>query len=215
MTGVFRTRVRRGASTWPCTALACRHAAAPRRVCPRSRASPAPAPAPSGASSGRAPARTRSSRWRATFLTSSRSSGAQVWPRSGQEVEHGQLFLGQLLANVPLLLVRERATQGEQLLEQVVDVPAARVVGLDQLLELRQVVGAGRVGADQRVELRPHRRPRAAPVRRSCAWSCRSASPAPRSRSRRGRCRPGGSDRSRSRLESGSRRPRSSGRAAR
>src|SRR5207249_703621 len=79
---------------------------------------------------------------------------------SGEEIEHRKLFLGELLANVPLLFIRERATQGEQILEQVVDVPAARVVGLDQRLELGQEIGARWVGADQRVELLPNRRPK-------------------------------------------------------
>ena len=58
------------------------------------------------------------------------------WPR--QEVEDRQLLLGQVLADVPLLLLRQRPAQGEQFLEQLVDVPAAGVVGLDQLLELGQ-----------------------------------------------------------------------------
>ena len=54
---------------------------------------------------------------------------------------------------MPPLFVRQRATEVEQILEEVVDVAAARVVRLDELLEFREEVRARLVDAQERVEL--------------------------------------------------------------
>ena len=67
----------------------------------------------------------------------------RTWP--SEEIEHGQLLFRQLLAYVALLLVGQGLRQREELAEQVIDVAAAVVVRLDQLLELRQVIHARRV----------------------------------------------------------------------
>ncbi len=66
----------------------------------------------------------------------------QLGRRTRQDVEDHQLFFGQMFPHMALLLVVQGAAEGEQFVEQVLDVPAAGVVGLDQLFKLRQEVGA-------------------------------------------------------------------------
>src|SRR5206468_10963772 len=59
----------------------------------------------------------------------------------------------QVFADMALLLFAQRAAQGHQLIEQVFDIAAAAVVGLDQLLKLFLEVRASLVQANQLIEL--------------------------------------------------------------
>jgi hypothetical protein len=82
---------------------------------------------------------------------------AEIRSRAGQEIENRQLFLGELLAHMTSLLLGERLAEGEELFEQVLDVPAAGVISLDQVLELREVIGTRAVDSNQLAELRADR----------------------------------------------------------
>jgi hypothetical protein len=74
--------------------------------------------------------------------------------RSGthQDIEDGQFFFAQVLAHVPPLLLGQHPRQREQVPEDLLDVSAAAVVGVDQFLELLQM--AKRASAKRR-KVRP------------------------------------------------------------
>ena len=74
-----------------------------------------------------------------------------------RDADAGALAVAAFSTGMPFLFFVQATAEGQQFLEQLVDVPAARVVGLDQFLELRQIVGPRPVQANQLVELRPDR----------------------------------------------------------
>src|SRR5690606_24136920 len=66
---------------------------------------------------------------------------------SSQDVEQSQLFLREVLADSSLILDLQISSEIHQLLEEHLDVQAARVIGLDQLLELlHEVLASGVLG---------------------------------------------------------------------
>lgn len=73
--------------------------------------------------------------------------------RSGQQIENGQLLLGQLFPYMSRLLLVERTAQFQQLFKEFLNAAAAAVVGFDQLLKLVEVVRAGSVDPNQFVQL--------------------------------------------------------------
>lgn len=110
---------------------------------------------------------------------------AQVGTGTGEKIEEGQLRVGEVFADVALLFFVQAAAEGNQILEELLDGPAAGVVGLDQLFELRQVIrtrfrSAGsicRVG----LESRPSTRPKSIADDACGTESCRSRSPSSKS----------------------------------
>ena len=77
----------------------------------------------------------------------------QVGIGLGEQVEDGELGLGESLANRALLLLREVPRERLQTAQHLVDVQAARVVLVDQLAELLDEVEPGRVAPRARLEL--------------------------------------------------------------
>ena len=75
--------------------------------------------------------------------------GAQLWRGAREDVENDQFFLGHIFAGVALLFLVQGAAQFQQLLKQFFNVPAAGIVGLDQLLELLGEISARLIQADQ------------------------------------------------------------------
>ena len=65
----------------------------------------------------------------------------------GQQIEDGELLLGQVLGRGPLLLLREVLRERDQPAQVLVDVEAARVVLGDQLLDPLDELVPGRVPA--------------------------------------------------------------------
>ena len=66
----------------------------------------------------------------------------------GEHVEHRELFLGELLADVPLLLFAQFVGELAELGEELLDVLRSGVVALDQVAELVGVVDPLRVQSD-------------------------------------------------------------------
>jgi hypothetical protein len=81
----------------------------------------------------------------------------QVGTGPGEQVEHHEFFLCEVLADVALLLVGESPGQLQQVSEELLDLHRAGVVRLDQRLELHAEVDPCLVGGDEPVELRADR----------------------------------------------------------
>lgn len=84
--------------------------------------------------------------------------GRQVGTGAGEQIEHDQLLLAQLFAHVARFFVGQHVTQRQELLKQLLDLGATRVVGLNQSFELFAEVHAGFIDGDQTIELRADRR---------------------------------------------------------
>ena len=77
--------------------------------------------------------------------------------RLGQEVEERQFFFIQLFAHAPLLFFIQALGKGHQLLEELLGVEAARIVGVDHRLESLQIIHARAVEPHHGHELLRHR----------------------------------------------------------
>jgi len=58
---------------------------------------------------------------------------------------------------MPCLFIRQHLRQRQQFLEYLLDIAATRVIALDELLELRQIVGTGRIESHHVLKLCTHR----------------------------------------------------------
>jgi len=77
--------------------------------------------------------------------------GDQLGRGAGQDVEADELFLGQVFADMPFLLLGEAPGDLEELFQEFLDAPAAGVVAVDQgslRLRVRKPGGRLPVGAD-------------------------------------------------------------------
>ena len=71
--------------------------------------------------------------------------------RARQNVEHHEFLFREALSDVAFLFFVQTTAQRQEFLEEFFDVPAAYVVGFDQLFEFRQIVGPGPVQANELV----------------------------------------------------------------